>query len=65
MRSRFVSGDQATFTCDLICIDPIGVCHTAELMTFKDGFSGGIELFFDATPFEKRMAEQRPMPQSA
>ncbi len=55
VRSKFASGDQAIFTYDFICADPIGVCRTAEHMTFKDGLISGIELFFDARPFEKRM----------
>jgi len=63
--SKFASGDQAIFTYDFICADPIGACRTAELMTFKDGLISGIELFFDARPFEKLMQSQKPVSQSA
>ncbi len=42
----------------------IGVCRTAELMTFKDGLISGIELFFDARPFEKLRQSQKPVSQS-
>jgi hypothetical protein len=31
----------------------------AELMTFRDGTIGGIELFYDARPFEKAMQVKR------
>src|SRR5713226_27795 len=55
VRSRFVSGDQAIFTYDFVCTAPIGVCRTAELMTFKDDMISRIGLFFDARPFEKLM----------
>ncbi len=65
VRSKFASGDQAIFTYDFICADPIGVCRTAELMTFKDDLISRIELFFDARPFEKLMQLQKPVSQSA
>ena len=65
VRSKFASGDQAIFTYDFICTDPIGVCRTAELITFKDGLIGRIELFFDARPFEKLMQSQKPVSQPA
>ncbi|MDQ2680705.1 MAG: nuclear transport factor 2 family protein [Candidatus Eremiobacteraeota bacterium] len=53
VRSKFASQDQAIFTYDFICADPIGTCSTAELMTFQDGKIKSVELFFDARPFEK------------
>ena len=66
VRSKFASGDRAFFTYDFVCADPIGVCRTAELMTFKDGLISRIELFFDARPFEKLMqSSQKPVSQSA
>jgi len=66
VRSKFASGDHAIFTYDFVCADPIGVCRTAELMTFKDGLISRIELFFDARPFEKLMqSSQKPVSQSA
>jgi len=65
VRSKFASENQAAFTYDFICAEPIGVCRTAEVMTFKDGLISGIELFFDARPFEKLMQSQKPASQSA
>ncbi len=53
IRSKFASGNQAIFTYDFICQEPIGVCRTAELMTFENDRIKSIELFFDARPFEK------------
>jgi ketosteroid isomerase-like protein len=52
VRSQFASGDQALFTYDFVCAEPINVCRTAELMTFEDGLIRRIELFYDARPFE-------------
>jgi hypothetical protein len=65
VRSKFASGDQAMFAYAFVCENPIGVCRTAELMTFQDGLISKIELFFDARPFEKLMQSQKPMSQSA
>jgi ketosteroid isomerase-like protein len=65
VRSIFSSGDQVMAAYDFVCAEPIGVCRTAELLTFKDGLISGIELFFDARPFEKLMQSQKQMPQSA
>ncbi len=65
VRSEFASGGQAIFAYDFVCAGPIGVCRTAELMTFKDGLIARIELFFDARPFEKLMQSQRQAQQSA
>src|SRR5258708_2303203 len=65
VRSKFASGDQAIFTYDFICAEPIGVCRTAELMTFQNDLISRIELFFDARPFEKLMQSQKPVSQSA
>lgn len=53
VRSRFASQEQAIYTYDFICSDPIGTCRTAELMTFQEGKIKSVELFFDARPFEK------------
>jgi ketosteroid isomerase-like protein len=36
---------------DFNCVAPIGVCRTAELITFQDGLISGVELFYDARPF--------------
>ncbi len=65
VRSQFASGNQAIFTYDFICADPIGVCRTAELMTFKNGLIAKIELFFDPRPFEKLVPSQDALPKPA
>ncbi len=65
VQSKFASGDQAIFTYEFICAEPINVCRTAELMTFKDGLIIGIELFFDARPFEKLAQAQKQKAQPA
>ena len=49
---RFIEGDRAMFTYDFVCIDPIGLCRTAERVRIIDGLVHDIELFFDARPFE-------------
>jgi hypothetical protein len=33
--------------------EPIGICRTAELMTFEGSLIMRIELFYDARPFER------------
>jgi hypothetical protein len=60
VRSEFVSGEEAMFTYDFVCAEPIGVCRTAERVVFKDGLIREIELFFDARPFEKMMQSRQP-----
>ncbi len=65
VRSKFAAGNQAIFTYDFVCVDPVGICRTAELITFKGDKIAGIELFFDARPFEKFMQAQKSVPQSA
>ena len=65
LRSRFVSGDQALFTYDFVCADPVGLCRTAELLTFNNGLITRIEFFFHARPFEKLMQTQKAVPKSA
>jgi hypothetical protein len=54
-----VSGEQVLFTYDFICVDPIGICRTAELITIKAGQIGRVELFFDARPFENLMQQRQ------
>jgi len=51
VHSRFGSKDQVALTYDMLFHEPIGICRTAVLMTFKDGLIAGIELFFYARPF--------------
>jgi hypothetical protein len=53
IRSTFASGDQVVAIYNFNCVDPIGTCRTAELLTFQDGQIIGSELFFDPRPFEK------------
>ncbi len=53
VKSAFVAGTQAIFIYDFLCAPPVGVCRTAELMTFEGELIIGVELFFDARPFEK------------
>ena len=48
VRSTFGAGDQVMAAYDFVCAEPIGVCRTAELLSFKEGLISGIELFFDA-----------------
>jgi hypothetical protein len=58
LRSILASSDRAMFTYDFVCAEPIGVCRSAEVVTFKDGLIGSVEIFFDARPFEKLMQPQ-------
>jgi len=52
VREIFAKNDQAICIYDFICAEPIGRCRTAELLTFDGDLIRGIELFFDARPFE-------------
>ena len=58
VRSILTNRDQAMFVYDFVCIEPIGVCRTAEFVTLQDGLIGSVEIFFDARPFEKLMQSQ-------
>jgi hypothetical protein len=51
VRHTFASGGAVAAIYDFNCAAPIGVCRTAELITFQDGLISGVELFFDARPF--------------
>jgi ketosteroid isomerase-like protein len=53
VHAKFGSESQAMLTYDLDFAEPMGICRTAVLMTFKDGLIARIELFFDARPFGK------------
>jgi len=55
VRAKFLSQDGAMFVLDFHCLQPIGVCPTAELVGFKDGLIYQDEIFFDARPFEALM----------
>src|SRR5450631_703162 len=52
VRHLMVDGDQAIAVYDFICAAPVGVCRTAELISFTDGLIRSSEVFFDARPFE-------------
>lgn len=51
IRTRFSSENQVILTYEANFAEPIGICRTAVLMTFKDELIERIELFFDARPF--------------
>jgi hypothetical protein len=53
VRSTFASGSEVVAIYDFNCSEPIGACRTAELITFQDGLISGVELFFDARPFDR------------
>ncbi len=54
VHAKFGSEDQAMLTYDMEFAEPMGVCRTAVLMTFKDDLIARSELFFDARPFVKK-----------
>jgi len=53
VRSIAALENQVIAIYDFVCIEPIGVCRTAELITFDEDLIRDVELFFDARPFEK------------
>jgi hypothetical protein len=54
VRAKFDSEDQAMLTYDMEFAEPMGICRTAVLMSFKEGLIARSELFFDARPFIKK-----------
>lgn len=52
VQRTFIDGDAAMVAVDFHCVQPIGLCPTAERMTLKDGLIIEDELYFDARPFE-------------
>lgn len=52
VRGQFVSGARAVLIYDFVCLPPIDVSRTAEMIRFDDGLIRETELFFDARPFE-------------
>jgi ketosteroid isomerase-like protein len=52
VRAQFVSGTRAVLIYDFVCLPPIDVSRTAEMIRFEDGRIRETELFFDARPFE-------------
>lgn len=57
IRSRFSSGNQIMFAYDMIIPEPIGKFRAAVRMEFIDGLISQIELFYDATQFQKKKSE--------
>lgn len=55
VRAKFGSDDMTMLAYDVDFGEPIGICRTAVLMTFKEGLIASIELFYDARPFEKNL----------
>jgi ketosteroid isomerase-like protein len=53
VQATFASGDQAVAIYDFKCVEPIGNCPTAELLTLRDGQITQTQLFFDPRPFDK------------
>jgi ketosteroid isomerase-like protein len=53
VRAHFGHDNQAMLVYDMDFGEPLGVCRTAALITFKDGLIVRNELFFDARPFGK------------
>ena len=62
LHAQFVSDTRAMAAYDFICIEPIGICRTAELLGFEDGLIRDSEVFFDARPFEAFMRAQAHRP---
>jgi SnoaL-like domain len=62
VRDQFVSADRAVLIYDFICLPPVDISRTAEMVRFQDGLVRETELFFDARPFE---AMQRAMANKA
>jgi hypothetical protein len=52
VRAQFISGARAVLIYDFVCLPPIDVSRTAEMIRFEDGLIRETELFFDARPFE-------------
>ena len=57
IRSRFAAGDQIMLAYDMVVPAPIGKFRAAVLMEFTDRLISKIELFYDASPFEKKKSE--------
>lgn len=53
VHAKFESADQAMLTYNMNFGEPIGICHAAALMTFKDALIVRNEIFFDTRPFGK------------
>ncbi len=62
IREEFYSGNGAMIALDFNCMQPIGLCPTAELIGFRDGLIFRDQLFFDARPFEALMRARAANP---
>lgn len=52
VRHLFPASDGAMAAVDFYCVQPIGICPTAERIALKNGLIVADELFFDPRPFE-------------
>jgi hypothetical protein len=57
IKSQFSSDNQVMLAIDLDCPKPLGIFHTAVLMTFKDNLIVRNELFYDARPLVTKQSE--------
>jgi ketosteroid isomerase-like protein len=55
VHASFGSEDQAMVNYDVDFGQPLGICRTASLITFRDNLIARVELFYDARPFEKNL----------
>jgi hypothetical protein len=53
VRAKFANDQQVMLAYDIDFPEPIGICHAAVLIDFKDGLINRLELFYDARPFAK------------
>lgn len=57
MRAKFERDDQVMLVFDLDCPAPIGIFRGANMMTITNNLITRMELFYDASPFEKKKEE--------
>lgn len=57
VKAAFTSEDQAMVNYDVDFGEPFGLCRSAALLWLRDDAIVGIELFFDARPFEDNTAK--------
>ena len=51
VRKTFTAANAAMVAVDFYCIEPIGLCPTAERLELRDGLIVEDELYFDTAPF--------------
>ncbi|MBV9887835.1 MAG: nuclear transport factor 2 family protein [Acidobacteria bacterium] len=54
IRTKVFDADHAVLTYEMHFDEPIGICRTAAVMSFRDGLIARNELFFDTAPFKKK-----------